>query len=914
MNELNSRQNDYHKENMVNEFLHKIIAISHPNDAINELLKFLSEKFHCERAYIFELMSATTFSNTYEFCAEGITAQKDLLQNEPVEIIGWWWKLFEDDSPVIIRDLEEIKYTNPSIYAGLKPQGIKILVAIAIRIQDELIGFIGVDNPEKERIEEVASFLFVMGHILSFLIDRRNMFEQMEFLSYHDQLTKCYNRHAFGKFKKELNYKKSLSVIYADISELKKVNDNFSHEAGDELILYWYTRIAEIFYDAKIFRVGGDEFIVVCVDWEEKDFLSAESKLRDYVVKSEYHLAFGSSRTEKEKADVSKLINDAEAEMRLDKISYYDQAFAFARVRDRRRPRNPEHRLCHQNQEQSNKESSHFEKFIKNNYFDLETFFNSLSLEGNFPYFGDLQSNMFYISDEMKNLFGFKNNVVLDLFNVWAKRISNREDALMYRREIAALLAKKKETHDVKYKVKDAKGNDIWIRCNGLIKWNEDKTKPLFFSGAVTLEEQNQIVDPITGFAREHAAIARLVELQKENRPPTLIGFTLNNFSEINELKGRADANILLSGIAQRLSNYFLGKLDFFRLDGMRFVGLLLPDCSDDVEDIIQQLKEVIDNMYYTHNVVVKTPCSIGVLSEVDELISPHELLLNMTSLLSEAKQNLEKNYIVHSLEEIHSQRLKSKIFMEISKNVLSDFKNFRVVIQPAVSLEDFKVHSGEMLMRWRFQDKDISPEIFIPMLENNRLILRAGKWVVEQAVKSCLRILSYYPSFKMGVNVSYYQILDPEFLPFVEKTLEKYNMSGSSLLFEITETHYDETPTKVQEFIENCNALGIDVAIDDFGNGYSSLAFLLKYNANVVKLDRSLINEMLSSDNNLNFISSIIYSCHKFGKRVCAEGVENKREVDALKEAECDIIQGYYFYKPMEIQDFFELVAEGLN
>lgn len=911
MNEQINTQNDYHKENMVNEFLHKIIAITHPNDAINELLRFLSEKFNCERAYIFELKSASTFSNTYEFCIEGIEPQMDLLQNEPVEIIDWWWKLFEDDRPVIIRDLEEIKYTSPRVYAGLKPQGINILVATAIRIQDELFGFIGVDNPDKEMIDAVASFLFVMGHILSFLIDRRNMFEQMEFLSYRDQLTKCYNRHAFGKFKKELEYKKSLSIIYADVSELKKVNDNFSHEEGDKLILYWYSRLAEIFSGAEIFRVGGDEFIAVCVDWDEKDFMYASSRLRDYIVTSEYHLAFGAARSEEENASLSQLINDAEARMREDKLSYYDQSSVFGRERDRRRPR-PQDNKPLLPDKACKKECTPFERFIKHNYFDLETFYDSLSLDDNFPYFGDLQSNMFYITDEMKDLFGFKNNAVLDLLTVWVKRISNPEDSLMYQQEISDLLERKKEIHDIKYKVKDVKGNDIWIRSYGKIHWNEDKTRPLFFSGAVSLEEQNQIVDPITGFPREHSAVAHLVELQKENRPLTMIGFTLNNFSEINELKGRKDANILLSSIAQRLSSYFLKKLDFFRLDGMRFVGILLPTCADDVEDIIQQLKEVIDNMYYTHNVVVKTPCSIGVLSEVDELISPHELLLNMTSLLSEAKQNLEKNYIVHSLEEINSQRQKSKIFMEISNNVFSDFKNFRVVIQPTVSLEDFKIHSGEMLMRWRFQNKDVSPGVFIPMLENNRLILSAGKWVVEQAVKSCLRILTYNPGFKMGVNVSYYQILDPEFLPFVEKTLEKYNMSGSSILFEITETHYDETPTKVQEFIENCNALGIDVAIDDFGNGYSSLAFLLKYNANVVKLDRSLINEMLSSDNNLNFISSIIYSCHKFGKRVCAEGVENKREVDALKEAECDMIQGYYFYKPMELQDFFEIVADG--
>lgn len=910
MNTSTEMLNDYIKENMVNEFLHKIIAISHPNDAINEMLKFLAEKFSCERAYIFELNNDETFSNTYELCAEGVEPQMQMLQNEPLEFIDWWWKLFEEDRPVIIEDLEDIRYTSPRVYAGLKPQNIVSLVAVAVHIQDELVGFIGVDNPSKDKIDSISNFLFFIGHILSFLLERRNLFAQMEFLSYHDQLTKAYSRYAYGKFSKELKFKKSLSVIFADISELKKINNTLGHEEGDKLIIFWYGVLSEVFPGAKIFRIDGDEFVVVCTDWSEAEFTLANKKLKNYVLSSEHHMAFGSARSEDKKANLLTLVNLAEGEMREEKLAFYDQSSIMGQNRNRRRIKCLEYEPPIEID--SFTELSAFNRFIKDNYFDLESFVKSISLEDSFPYFGDLETNMFYVPDTMRDLFGFKDNIVVDLLSSWVKRISNQDSVAMYKQEIGRIMESKRNVHDLKYKVKDAKGNDIWIRCHGLVKWNDDYSKPLFFSGAITIEEQNQIVDPITGFQREHSAVAHLVSLQKQKHPITIIGFTLNNFSQINELKGRKDANILLSNIAQRINNYFFEKLKFYRLDGLRFIGILQPGSTDEVTDLIQQLKEVIENMYYTHNVVVKTPCSIGILSKVDELISPHELILNMMALLSDAKKNLEEQYIIHSLEEINSQRLHAKYFMEISKNVLSDFKNFRVVIQPTVSLEDFKIHSGELLMRWNFEGKDVSPEIFIPMLENNRLILRAGKWVFEQAAKLYKRILSFIPDFKLGVNVSYYQVMDPEFLPFVEQVLKKYNLDGSGFLFEITETHYDETPTKVQEFIANCNALNIQIAIDDFGNGYSSLAFLLKYNANVVKLDRSLINEMLISDNNVNFISSIIYSCHKFGKKVCAEGVENKQEVDVLKEAECDMIQGYYFYKPMEIQSFYELIAQN--
>ena len=124
-----------------------------------------------------------------------------------------------------------------------------------------------------------------------------------------------------------------------------------------------------------------------------------------------------------------------------------------------------------------------------------------------------------------------------------------------------------------------------------------------------------------------------------------------------------------------------------------------------------------------------------------------------------------------------------------------------------------------------------------------------------------------------------------------------------------MTETHYDEAPAKVRQFVENCRELGIRVAIDDFGDGYASLAFLIKYPAAVVKLDRSLINEMAASDDNINFIASIVYACHRFGKKVCAEGVETEEEFSVIKASGCDLIQGYYFYRPLELKNFYELL-----
>ncbi|MDO4710370.1 MAG: EAL domain-containing protein [Peptostreptococcaceae bacterium] len=897
----------FYRENDVSECLQRIISITNPSEAIEDILDFLGEKCSCGRVYIFEHNGNDTISNTYEWCAEGVSPQKDLLQNEPIATIRSWWQVFQNNDPVMIKDLEDIKESHPELYAGLKPQDIRSLVAAPIRLHDELIGFLGVDDP-KEEVDPVASMLFVAGNFISFIIERRDLMKKLEYLSYHDQLTGALNRHAYGEGLLQIQSRRSLGVVYCDISELKKTNDNLGHDTGDRLILCCYELLKNVFSEEEIYRVGGDEFIVICSDQSEKKFEHQVTKLRSLICQNECHMAVGSVWSNEMSIDVEAQVKKAEKAMYRDKSRYYSQRSPVS-VGSGDRRRAPRDASGTKGRDVLQGDAA---DFFESNYFDPAMFFRSIAMSDYYPYVGDLSTNLFYISDEMRDAFGFTSNQVSDLLGEWEKRITDSEELALYRQDISEVLSRKKDLHDLRYRVKDKDGNDIWIHCRGMIKWNEDGTRPLFFSGGISRQVQNFVIDPVTNFPREYVATMKIRELQKRNEVITIIGFTLNNFSEVNELRGRHAADTFLREISRKLIRYFETKMTFYRLDGMRFIAIVASDCEESVEQLIQRLKEIISALYYSNNIVVRIPCSVGVICETGSDTLPQDMLLNMISLLSTAKNSSEAEFVVHSPVNIHLQRTKTQMSMELNKNVVDGLENFRIVVQPTVSADDFRITSGEVLLRWQFEGKDVPPSIFIPMLENNHLILPVGKWVFEQAVRTCKRITTTYLSnFKLAVNVSYYQILDPDFLPFMERTLQKYNLNGNRLILEITETHYDETPTKVFEFVENCKKLGMGVAIDDFGNGYSSLAFLLKYPANIVKLDRSLINEMVTSKDNINFISSIVYACHKFGKKVCAEGVETEAELEIIRGAECDMIQGYYFYKPLELRDFYRILPE---
>ena len=132
--------------------------------------------------------------------------------------------------------------------------------------------------------------------------------------------------------------------------------------------------------------------------------------------------------------------------------------------------------------------------------------------------------------------------------------------------------------------------------------------------------------------------------------------------------------------------------------------------------------------------------------------------------------------------------------------------------------------------------------------------------------------------------------------------------------MIELTETHFDEMPDYLEHFIERCDKAGISFVLDDFGTAYSSLHMLLQYPADLIKLDRTLMCELTSSTEKLNFMMSIIYACHRFGKKVCVEGVETQEELQIVRQTECDFIQGFYFYKPLELPDFYRILRSKDN
>lgn len=891
-------------ETILNGCLHQFVSATNPEDSIRNVLAYIGNTFLCDRAYVFEINDNDLMSNTYEWCADGITPQKDVLQNESIECIDWWMSLFRENKVVVIEDLEEIRLTHPLSYAVLKPQDVSSLTAGPIRIDDQVLGFIGVDNPNSDMLPLIAPLLNIIGYFFVSLLRRRDLLRRLNHLSFHDSLTGAFNRNAMAEHHASRLQMHSIGVVYCDVTGLKQTNDTMGHDAGDRMIQSCYHLIHDTLRTHWVYRAGGDEFVSVCPDCTESDFLKRVQLLRDRIHQGPHHMAVGYTWSDQQPVNLEALISQADKIMYQDKRDYYTANLITPGIERRRSSARIEI--------DSESSQSLFHQFLKATCCDAESLFQSISQQNTSSYFffGDMQKDLFYISDNMRDDFGFESNIVPSMLLTWSKHISSPKFRELYHHDFMDMIQKKRTIHDLRYQVRTVSGKNIWVRCYGILKWDAEKQTPLFFSGRITHQDNEFIVDPITNFPRASAALSRLEKMQASEKQCLAIGFSLNNITALNCTRGRSYSDRLLKNIADKLTDTLSEYMSFYRLEGMRCLALVVPDCPERKDTLVQKIRDVIESCYQGMGIPIHRTCSFGLMEYPYPRLTLKDFLEHMISVIKIAKREGIYPYLNYSPSTIQRIRQISEMELALNQDVLNGMEHFRTVIQPVVSAADGKLIGGEVLLRWTFNGKDIPPSAFIPMLEKSDMIHLAGRWIFQQAVRSCARLITYVPDFFLTFNVSLLQLADIHFPDIMKETLEMYHLDGSHLVAEMTESCLDEHPETVQFFVDTCKNLGMQIALDDFGSGYSSLQMLLRYPTSIIKLDRSLMQEITQSEEKLQFVRSIVYACHQFGKKVWAEGVETTEQNTIVRNTGCDVIQGYYYYRPTELHDLYRLLS----
>ena len=294
------------------------------NKAIDSLLKILNDYFNGDRAYLFEFdYEKQVTNNTYEYAAEGVTKEIDILQNVPLEVIDTWIKKFEETGTFYISSLDKDVDKDSDTYKILEMQEITSLIAVPLIKDDLIIGFLGIDNP-KINYEDLTLLSSATFFILD-SIDRRESHEKLHRLSFEDTLTSVYNRNKFNQDIEEYHQKpvEDIGVAYFDINGLKEVNDTKGHAAGDKLVKNAATGINSVFI-GDTYRIGGDEFVVITTHIKKDIF---EQNVQDAIKnlnENGISVSFGTS-WEQSSDRIEKQLSTADHLMYKNKLSYYKE-------------------------------------------------------------------------------------------------------------------------------------------------------------------------------------------------------------------------------------------------------------------------------------------------------------------------------------------------------------------------------------------------------------------------------------------------------------------------------------------------------------------------------------------------------------------------------------------------------------
>jgi len=380
----------------------------------------------------------------------------------------------------------------------------------------------------------------------------------------------------------------------------------------------------------------------------------------------------------------------------------------------------------------------------------------------------------------------------------------------------------------------------------------------------------------------------------------SLLYLDLDGFKDINDTLGHDTGDKLLITIAQRLQDLMRDSDFVARLSGDEFC-IFIDNIHDqfDAATLADRCLNEINQPVLLEEQTIHPRCSIGIARYPEDGTTLQALLKSADSAMYSAKEKGRHCYAFYhpSLTAEAEKRLQ----MEQDLRIAIERDEMELYYQPQVELATGLMSGVEALIRWHHPEKGlISPADFIPLAERIGLINVIGNWVLKTACKQAVQWhASGIDKLKMSVNISPIHFQEPSLIPYIKDVLKETGMLASNLELEITESVVQTTGTNVETF-EQLRKMGLKIAIDDFGTGYSSLASLKYLPIDCLKIDRAFIIDMLKDANSSILLGTIINVAHALGHTVVAEGVEEYEQVMALNGIGCELIQGYYFSRPV--------------
>ena len=526
-----------------------------------------------------------------------------------------------------------------------------------------------------------------------------------------------------------------------------------------------------------------------------------------------------------------------------------------------------------------------------------------------YVFIGDMRLGTFRYPSQMVEEFGLPGEIVEDAMEMWCAKI-HEKDRNLFRQSMEDLLSGKTSYRDIQYRAQNVSGEWVWLRCRGSMMEDENGERNIY-TGTITNMSHYDRTDQVTGLRNRFEAEHRVEQMLGTEETPSLgvlvLGF--DNFRRVNDFYNRAFGDKVIRRAARQIQNLLPQSALLYRFDGDEFL-IIFKDCSTgqvyslyhDLQELYTMPQEIDGNRY-------EVTLSGGYAQYPRDGKGFQELVKRAVYCLEFAKAEGKNRIVMFSNKVMEIKERKLELTEELRQHIEDGFIGFEVYYQPLRSAAEEKIVGAEALMRFSCERFGrVAPVEFIPLLEEDGMIGRAGEWVFETSVNMAREMERLIPGFTMHINVSWIQFERYDFLSYLIQKKREDFWEGCNIVLELTESSISSNYSQIKDVLHALHELGFKVAMDDFGTGYSSLGLLKSVPVNIVKIDRSFIVNMQESVFDVTFVEFIVKLCHAMGISVCQEGIESREQEEELKDKELELYQGFYFGKPMDREKFISL------
>ncbi len=755
------------------------------------------------------------------------------------------------------------------------------------------------------------------------ITERKKIEETLRNHSLKDDLTGLFNRRGLLKqaapyFDFARRQRESLLLLFIDLDGMKKINDEFGHNEGDNALISTASILNRSFRTSDIIaRLGGDEFTVLVTDLN----VSKEEAIRRV---NENLQAY--NETEKRGIKLSFSIGVATLEpermtcfeemlVQADKAMYEQKRLKHRRSSDRTENKQSRETVIESAPPFAGN-SIPFALASTSNTFGAShgTFDNAaigmavVSVDGSW-----LQVN-----EALCKLLGYSEQ---ELRATDFQQLTHQEDLRQVMSYIHRVLEGYIPSHEQEKRYIHEQGQTVWVLWHvSLLKDSETGAKRLFFQVQDITDrkkaEEKLTQDTLTGLPnrpRFHDLLKlRVAQQSNKDQQYAVLLLDLDRFKLVNDSLGNTSGDQLLIQIAHRVRTCLRQNDVLGRVGGDEF-AVLLDDVTgeDEACSVATRIQQALSISFNLLGQEVYTTMSIGIAVGSDQGEQVSDILRDAETAMHRAKTQGKARYEVFG-RDMHGEVM-SRLKMETDLRHACERNELFVDYQPIVSLSTNTLIGFEALVRWRHPEFGLIPPMdFIPVAEETGQILTIGQAVLESACRQARYWQEMYqsaPPLFVSVNLSVKQFNQPDLVENIAQLLQESGLPPRCLKLEITESVFSDNIEAAVGLLTQLRELGVQLSIDDFGTGYSSLSYLQRFPIDTLKIDRSFVTQMMENEENIAIVRTIVALARNLGMDVVAEGVETEDQLTLLRKLECENGQGFLFSTPLGGQQLDQFI-----